>query len=120
MKTTIKKRKKDIRTIRKEAKANGFINIRFSVLEYHYEKFVYIRDELYNEFIEGNDKARCDWAKKFIIQITDGEYDEDDLLALKIDNIDLLKFCETKWIDTSDRTHSKERQAEGIKRALDN
>jgi len=104
MKTIVKKRKKDIRTIRKEHIALGFFNIRFSVWDYHWERTVDLPIDLKKEFIEGDDKARCDWAKDFIIQLTDGEYNQDDLLAMKINGIDLLNFSEQKWIDGSDVT----------------
>lgn len=104
MKTTVKERKKDIRTIRKEHIALGFFNIRFSVWGYHWERTVDLPNHLKMEFIDGDDKARCNWAKDFIIQLTDGEFNQDDLLAMKINGIDLLNFSEQKWIDGSDVT----------------
>ncbi|MDA7820473.1 hypothetical protein N9A30_05605 [Flavobacteriaceae bacterium] len=84
-------RKKDIRTTRKEFKAMGFQNIQFKTWGHHHERFSFFIPELYKEFLEGDDKTRCDWAKKFCLQITDG-FEEEEILSLKIDGIELIGF----------------------------
>ena len=95
-------RKKDIRTTRKEMKAMGFQNIQFSTWGQHLERFTHFIPAVYQEFLEGDEKTRCDWAKKFCYQITDG-YEESELLALKIDGIELLPFANKVWVDGSKR-----------------
>ena len=97
---TTKERKKDIRTTRKEMKAMGFQNIQFKTWGHYHERFSFFNPELYKEFLEGDDKTRCDWAKKFCFQITDG-FEEEEILSLEIDGIELIGFNQ-KWIDGSD------------------
>jgi hypothetical protein len=96
-------RKKDIRTTRKEMKAMGFQNIKFNTWGQSHERFSFFNPELYQEFLEGDDKTKCDWAKKFCIQITDG-YKENEILSLEIDGIELLEWADRNWIDGSEQT----------------
>ena len=97
----MKQRKEDIRTTRKKAKAIGFQNIQFSTWGEHHERFTHFIPTVYQEFLEGDDKTRCDWAKKFCVDITDG-FEEEEIVALEIDGVKLLKWAEQKWIDGSD------------------
>lgn len=97
--TEMKTRKQDIRTTRKEMKAMGFQNIKFKTWGHSHERFSFFNPELYKEFLEGDDKTRCDWAKKFCLQITDG-FEEEEILSLEIDGIELIGFNH-KWIDGS-------------------
>ena len=99
MKNTVT-RKKDIRTERKEMKAMGFQNIKFSTWGHSHERFTVFFPDLYNEFLEGDDKTKCDWAKKFCLQITDG-FKEEEILALEIDGIKLIGWGDQEWIDGS-------------------
>lgn len=102
--TTIKERKKDIRTVRKEMKQLGFTNMKFSTLMNHHERFVVPNPELYGEkFIKGTIKDKCDFAKVFIFQATDGEWMEEDLLAFELDGFKLLEFANPNWADGSPR-----------------
>ena len=104
METITKTRKKDIRTIRKEMKERGFTNMKFSTLMNHHEKFVVPNPELFEEkFIKGTIKDKCDFAKVFIAQSTDGFYTEEDLLAFELDGEVLLEFGKAKWVDGSRR-----------------
>ena len=100
MKNTVT-RKKDIRTERKEMKAMGFQNLKFSTWGFHSENFLSISTSLYSEFLEGDDKTKCDWAKKFCFQITDG-FEEKEILSLEIDGIKLIGWADKKWIDGSE------------------
>ena len=103
MKNTVTpKRKKDIRTIRKEMKATGFQNIKFNTWGHSHERFSFFIPELYKEFLEGDDKTKCDWAKKFCFQLTG--YKEKDILAFELDGIKLIGWADQKWIDGSDLT----------------
>ena len=98
----MKTRKEDIRTTRKKAKSIGLQNIQFSTWGYHHEVFTSLTPIVYQEFLEGDDKTRCDWAKKYCLQITEG-YEESEIFALKIDGIELLPFANKVWIDGSKR-----------------
>ena len=102
MKNTVTpNRRKDIRTIRKEMKATGFQNIKFNTWGRSHERFSFFIPELYKEFLEGDDKTKCDWAKKFCLQITDG-FEEKEILSLEIDGIKLIGWVDKKWIDGSE------------------
>lgn len=106
---TVKKRKKDIRTIRKEMNSIGFTNLKFSTFGHHHERFVVPNPELYTEkFIKGTDKDKCDFAKAYILEATDGLYDEEDLLAFELDGIKCLEFAKLNWIDGSERKFNLE------------
>ena len=101
---TTKERKKDIRTVRKEMKQLGFTNMKFSTWQHHHERFVCPNPELYAEkFIKGTIKDKCDYAKAFIVQATDGEFIEENILAFELDGFKLLEFANTKWADGSPR-----------------
>ena len=101
---TVKKRKKDRRTIRKEMKSIGFSSLKFSTWGHHHEKFVIPNPELYTEkFIQGTDRDKCDFAKAYIFEATDGLWCEEDLLAFELDGIKCLEFSKGKWIDGSER-----------------
>ena len=103
MKNTVTpNRRKDIRTIRKEMKATGFQNIKFNTWGHSHERFSFFTPELYKEFLEGDDKTKCDWAKKFCFQLTG--YKEKDILAFELDGIKLIGWADQKWIDGSDLT----------------
>lgn len=99
MKNTVT-RKKDIRTTRKEMNAMGFQNIKFKTWGHSHESFSFFIPELYNEFLEGDDKTKCNWAKKYCFQITDG-FEEEEILSLEIDGIKLIGWADQKWIDGS-------------------
>ena len=104
MESITKTRKKDIRTIRKEMKQLGFTNMKFSTWQHHHERFVVPNPELYEEkFIKGTIKDKCDFAKVFIVQATDGLWIEEDLLAFELDGEVLLEFGKAKWADGSRR-----------------
>lgn len=109
-KQQMKTRKEDIRTTRKKAKAMGLQNIQFSTWGYHWERFIHLTPTFYQEFLDGDDKKRCDWAKKYCLLITDG-YAESEIFALKIDGIQLLPFANNVWIDGSKRISKSEEVA---------
>ena len=101
--TPTKTRKKDIRTIRKEMKQLGFTNMKFSTWQHHHERFVCPNPELYVEkFIKGTIKDKCDYAKAFIVQATDGEFIEENILAFELDGFKLLDFANPHWEDGSE------------------
>ena len=79
----------------------GFQNLKFSTWGFHSENFLSISTSLYSEFLEGDDKTKCDWAKKFCLQITDG-FEEKEILSLEIDGIKLIGWADKKWIDGSE------------------
>jgi hypothetical protein len=91
-------RKKDIRTVRKEMKAEGFVNIKFDTWGQSHETFGSFDPEKYKEFLDGDNKVKCDWVRKHIFTITGG-YDVDDLVSLEIDGIELINWYQQKWID---------------------
>ena len=69
----MKTRKKDIRTVRKEMKAIGFQNIKWTTWRYHRETFGSLSPLDYKMFLEGDNKEKCDWAKRNIKILTGGE-----------------------------------------------
>lgn len=103
----MKTRKKDIRTVRKEMKAIGFQNIKWSTWRYHHETFGSLSPLDYKMFLEGDNKEKCDWAKSRIKLLTGGECNEDEILALEIDGVKLLEFANPYWIDGSKRNFNE-------------